>query len=137
MAEPRLTPKHLAAPRKLILLVRINQKGEYEACTLAGEVALVGKSRDEIKEKMRLQVRQMKASVRPTTVRLHFIADQRTWLHAPLPEEAEDGGPAKQSPDERRSSEQTPLRGTNQNDVQSASKSKTNDTSSTSKSSKK
>jgi hypothetical protein len=87
MAEPRLSPRHLAAPRKLILLVRIAQNGDYEAVTLSGEVALIGKTREEIKDKMRLQVRQMKASVRPTTVRLHFVADQRTWLHASLPED--------------------------------------------------
>ncbi len=87
MAEPRLSPKHLAAPRKLILLVRTAPNGDYEAVTLSGEVALVGKTRDEIKEKMRIQVRQMRSDIRPTTVRLHFLADQRTWLHAPLPED--------------------------------------------------
>ena len=87
MAEPRLSPRHLAAPRKLILLVRIAENGDYEAVTLSGEVALVGKTRDEIKEKMRIQVRQMRSDIRPTTVRLHFLADQRTWLHAPMPED--------------------------------------------------
>jgi len=87
MAEPRLSPRHLAAPRKLILLVRLAQNGDYEAVTLAGEVALIGKTREEIKEKMRIQVRQMRSDLRPTTVRLHFLADQRTWLHAPLPED--------------------------------------------------
>lgn len=86
MAELRLSPRHLAAPRKLILLVRIAVDGTYEAVTLMGDVALTGRSREEIKEKVRVQVRQMHSSVRPTTVRLHFVADQRTWLHAPLPE---------------------------------------------------
>jgi hypothetical protein len=109
MAEPRLTAKHLAGPRKLILLVRINEQGDFEAVTLAGEVALVGKTREEIKEKMRVQVRQMKSSVRPTTVRLHFVADQRVWLHAPLPEEAEDGGAPKPLSSARTSGESSSL----------------------------
>lgn len=102
MPESRLSPKHLAAPRKLILLVRINkQTGDYEAVTLSGEVALTGKSRDEIKEKTRVQVRQMHASVRPTTVRLHFVADQRTWLHSPLPEEGQhDNGNGQENPED-------------------------------------
>lgn len=83
MAEPKLTVDHLVAPRKLILLVRTTAKGTYEAVTLSGEVALTGATRDEVKEKMRAQVKAMDSHVRPTTVRMHFLEESRTWIMAP------------------------------------------------------
>lgn len=102
MSEPRLTTKHLAAPRKLILLVNRRKEGGFQAVTLSGEVALIGDSHDEIKEKMRAQVKAMDSHVRPTTVRLHFIDDQRHWILSTLP----DGNTQQQKPAASKNSSQ-------------------------------
>lgn len=92
MAEPKLTVEHLIAPRKLILLVRMTAKGTYEAVTLSGEVALTGATRDEVKDKMRAQVKAMDSQVRPTTVRMHFLEESRTWIMAPTDDDGDNSG---------------------------------------------
>lgn len=91
MAEPKLSEHHLVAPRKLILLVRTTAKGTYEAVTLNGEVAIVGVTRDEVKEKMRAQVKAMDSHIRPTTIRLHFLEEARTWIMAPSDADESNG----------------------------------------------
>lgn len=87
MSEPRLSSQHLAAPRKLILLVQRRKEGGFQAVTLTGAVALLGNTHEEIKEKMRAQIKAMDSTIRPTTIRLHFIDDQKQWILAPLPNE--------------------------------------------------